>query len=287
MNSAVADIVANWKLPLWLTLSIALTAIVYLLGWFQIRKTRPEQFTVLRLGSFLSGLSVLWMAIGSPMDGFADALLSAHMVEHLLLMSAVPPLLLMGLPVVPLLRGLPSVVRHVMASPLLSLGFLRRLGRWLVTPVVAWMLMNFSLLVWHIPYLYCYALQHEGWHGFEHLCFLGTSMLFWFCVIQPWPASPHQLGWGILIYLVSADVVNTILSGFLSFCGAPIYRYYVERPNSFGISPMDDQVLGAVIMWVIGSLAFLVPAMWITLRLLRPAGLTSEIVVSRSSALNS
>lgn len=84
--------------------------------------------------------------------------------------------------------------------------------------------------------------------------------------------------------MVSADVVNTIFSGILSFSGAPIYHYYVERPNSFGISPIDDQVPGPVNTWVIGSLASLAPAMWITFRLLGPMGLTSEITASHQSA---
>jgi putative membrane protein len=192
------------------------------------------------------------------------------MVEHLLLMSAVPPLLLMGLPVVPLLRGVPDVVLHYVAGPLLRITLLRRLGRWLVTPLVAWLAMNVTFLLWHVPGPYDFALEHEGWHVVEHLCFLGTSILFWWCILRPWPASMHRRNWGILIYLISADVVNTLLSAFLSFCGRPVYGYYVEHPNAFHIAPLEDQVLGAVIMWVIGSLAFLIPAMLITVQLLRP-----------------
>ncbi|MGH9594964.1 MAG: cytochrome c oxidase assembly protein, partial [Bryobacteraceae bacterium] len=93
---------------MWPILAIAVTALLYVRGWFRIRKTRPIQFTGWRLISFLLGLAILWLAISPPMDGLADVLLSAHMVEHLLLMSAVPPLLLLGLPVVPLLRGMPA-----------------------------------------------------------------------------------------------------------------------------------------------------------------------------------
>lgn len=274
MNDAVRDIFAEWTLPIGLTLSIALTAFLYMRGWSKIRKTRPEQFTGLRLTSFLSGLGILWLAIGSPMDGFADALLSAHMVEHLLLMSAVPPLLLMGLPVVPLLRGLPKWTLRLMAGPLLRLGSLRRIGHWLVTPVVAWLAMNLTFLAWHIPGPYSFALEHEGWHAVEHLCFLGTSILFWWCILRPWPSSAHRMSWGILIYLVSADVVNTILSAFLSFYGKPVYSFYVHNPNPFHVSTLDDQILGATIMWVLGSLAYLVPAVWITFQLLRPTRLS-------------
>ena len=86
----------EWSLPPWLTLSVILIAAVYVKGWVAIRKTRKAQVTVSRLSRFFLGLAVLWLAIASPLDGFADVALSAHMLQHLLLMSAVPPLVLLG-----------------------------------------------------------------------------------------------------------------------------------------------------------------------------------------------
>jgi len=267
MSDAVHDILADWSLPIWLTLSIVVTAAIYLRGWLAIRKTRPLQFSGLRMASFFAGLAVLWLAIGSPMDGFADALLSAHMVEHLLLMSVVPPLLLWGLPVVPLLRGSPLFLRRSILGPLLRASWMRRFVHWLTTPLVAWLAMNGAFLAWHVPRAYDFALEHENWHAVEHLCFLFSSTLFWGCIVQPWPARKHRLGWGILLYLVSADIVNTMLSAFLAFCGRPVYTYYIDHANPFKASLLDDQMLGAVIMWVFGSLVFLLPAMMLTLRL--------------------
>jgi putative membrane protein len=270
MPGAVQGIFADWRLPIWLTVSIVLTALVYVRGWVAIRRTRRAQFTDMRLASFLGGLVVLWLAIGSPMDGFADALLSAHMVEHLLLMSFVPPLLLWGLPVVPLLRGLPKWMLRYVAGPIIRMPLLNRLGHWLVTPVVAWLAMNVSFLAWHVPAAYDFALEHEGWHDVEHLCFLFTSLLFWWCILRPWPAGRGRQGWGMLVFLVGADIVNTMLSAFLAFCGRPVYVYYLDHPNPFQVAALDDQVLGAVIMWVIGSFAFLATAILITLRLAGP-----------------
>jgi putative membrane protein len=267
MPDPVQNILADWSLPVWLTFSIVVAAAIYLRGWLAIRKTRRAQFTGLRLAYFFTGLAVLWLAIGSPMDGFADALLSAHMVEHLLLMSVVPPLLLLGLPVVPLLRGLPSSLVRFVIAPLLRKSALRRFAHWLVTPVVAWLAMNAAFLGWHVPAAYDFALEHENWHAVEHLCFLLSSLLFWWCIVLPWPAQKHRLGWGILLYLVSADIVNTMLSAFLAFCGRPIYAYYLYHANPFQVSPVEDQMLGAVIMWVLGSLVFLLPAMFLTMRL--------------------
>ncbi len=246
-----------------------LSAAVYIRGWFAIRRTRPRQFPGWRLAVFLLGLATLWLAIGSPMDGFADVLLSAHMVEHLLLMSFVPPLLLLGAPQVPLLRGLPHAVTARALGPLFRLKALRELGRFLTSPLVAWLTMNLIFLGWHMPSAYDFALEHERWHDFEHICFLFSSILFWWPLIRPWPTKARYPGWTMIPYLVGADIVNTALSAFLAFCDRPVYSYYLREPNPFHIAPMADQVAGAVIMWVVGSAVFLVPAVFVTLRLLQ------------------
>jgi cytochrome c oxidase assembly factor CtaG len=271
MPDAAREIFADWSLPIWLTLSILITAAIYIRGWQAIRKTRRAQFSDLRLASFLSGLTLLWIATASPLDGFADTLLTVHMVEHLLLMSAIPMLLLYALPVVPLLRGLPEPIRRWIANPLIRMLPLRRFADWLVTPAIAWLAMNLGYLGWHIPAAYDLALENEAWHGVEHLCFLITSLLFWWTILRPWPAPKQRNRWGALLYLALADIVMTMLSGFLTFCDRPAYPYYVAHPNPFGIPVLTDQILGAVIMWVLGSFAFLIPAMGITIQLLSPS----------------
>jgi cytochrome c oxidase assembly factor CtaG len=268
MPPAFQAIFDEWSPPIFLTTMLVLSAVVYVRGWFAIRRTQPERFTEWRLAAFLLGLATIWLAIGSPMDGFADALLSAHMVEHLLLMSFAPPLLLLGYPQVPLLRGLPRVVTVRMLGPLFRWRAPRTLSRFLTTPVVAWLAMNLIFLGWHVPAAYDFALEHEGWHDFEHICFVSTSILFWWPLIRPWPTSERYPGWYMIPYLVGADIVNTALSAFLAFCDRPVYAYYLTQPNNFQISPAADQVVGAVIMWVLGSLVFLIPAVFVTMRLL-------------------
>jgi putative membrane protein len=269
MPPAYRVIFDEWSPPIILTGTLIAIGLIYTRGWFAIRETRPIQFPLWRLGVFLVGLVVIWLAIASPLDGFADVLLSAHMVEHLLLMSFAPPLLLLGWPVVPLLRGLPRGVTVQLLGPLIRMKALRDMGHFLITPLVAWLAMNLIFLGWHVPAAYDFALEHEHWHQFEHLCFLGTSILFWRPVIRPWPTSASYSGWFLLLYLVMADIVNTVLSAFLAFCDRPVYPYYLREPNSFHVSPLADQRAGAVVMWVIGSLIFLVPAVVITIRLLQ------------------
>jgi len=267
MPPEYAAVFSDWSPPFFLTAAVLLCAVIYAHGWLALRRTRRAQFTAARLAAFQSGLAVIWIAIASPLDGFADALLSAHMVEHLLLMSFAPPLLLLGAPQVPLLRGLPRIVTVRVLGPLLRSRALRALGRFLVMPVVAWLAMNLFFLGWHVPAAYDFALEHERWHDFEHICFLGSSILFWWPLIRPWPAHSRPLAWFVVPYLVGADVVNTVLSAMLAFCDRPVYAYYVNQPSAFHISPIADQVAGAVIMWVVGSSIFLIPAVAITFRL--------------------
>jgi putative membrane protein len=270
MPDAARAIFADYSLPIPQTLAIALTAAIYLRGWLLIRRTRPTQFTDVRLASFLSGLTLLWIATASPLDGFADTLLTVHMVEHLLLMSAIPMLLLYGLPVVPLLRGLPAPFTRTILGPLLRLRALRSFAHWLVSPAIAWLAMNVAYLAWHVPAAYDLALENETIHAAEHLTFLITSLLFWWVIFRPWPAARRPNDWAILLYLALADIVMTMLSGFLTFCDRPVYPFYLAHPNPFGLPVLEDQVLGAVLMWVLGSFAYLVPAMIITVRLLSP-----------------
>ena len=281
MPDPVRDIFRDWTLPIGFTVSLLVTSAIYLRGWLTLRRTRPEQFTDMRLLSFISGILILWLAVASPMDGFADALLSAHMIEHLLIMSVVPPLILYGLPTVPLLRGLTSPVMRWIVAPLIRRSALRRFASWLVKPTVAWLAMNLAFVAWHIPAAYDFALDNETWHAVEHLCFLATSLLFWWCVIRPWPAHAQQRNWGILLYLVGADLVNTLVSASIAFSDRPVYQYYVRNPNPFGVSLVQDQVLGAAIMWVLGSLVFLTPTMILTFQLLSPRPHTPSHVGAR------
>jgi len=186
------------------------------------------------------------------------------------LMSVVPLLIVLGAPVVPLLRGLPRWAVKTVLRPFFVSPFLRRVGRFLIAPIVAWLAMNLVLLIWHVPAAYDYALQHEYCHDFEHVCFLATSLVFWWVIVHPWPSQIQTSRWVLLLYLMSADIVNTALSAVLAFCDKPVYSFYITGPNPFHVSPLSDQVLGAVIMWVIGSFAFLIPAILITIQLLAP-----------------
>lgn len=262
------SMLAEWDPPLLITAGCVLSVLMYLRGLRVLRHTRPE-FPVWRAWSFVAGIAVLWISLGSPLEELADTVLTAHMIEHLLLMTVVPPLLLAGWPTVPMLRGIPAGLRRFSVAPLLRWRGLRKAEDLFTTPLFAWLAMSLTLLLWHIPGAYDYALEHEYVHDFEHLCFLSSSLLFWWVLLRPWPSRLPSLGWLALLYLISADFVNTLLSALLAFAGRPVYSYYLQHGNDLGLDPSTDQTVGASIMWVFGSIAFLLPAMVLLARLLQ------------------
>jgi cytochrome c oxidase assembly factor CtaG len=283
MTPEVKALLLDWEIPLWTTVALVLTAAIYLRGWILIRKTRPASFPVWRLVCFLGGIFSLFVATASPLDTLDEKLLSAHMGQHFLFMSVAPPLLLLSAPAVPLLRGLPRIVIRLIFGPILRLLWLRKLGRFLSGLKPAWLAMNIVYIGWHVPEAYELALRSENWHNVEHACFFFTSLLFWLPILRHWPGPRPTLGWMLLPYLLTSDIVNTGLSAFLCFAGRPIYSSYIREINPLGLTPLYDQVAAGAFMWVFGSIVFLIPAIFITLQILSCPNTHSNITVERPS----
>jgi cytochrome c oxidase assembly factor CtaG len=130
--------------------------------------------------------------------------------------------------------------------------------------------------------LYELALHSPGWHAVEHLCFVATALLFWWPVLQPWPSRPQGPRWVLLPYLFLADVQNTILAAFLTFCERVLYPTYATAPRLTALTALDDQAAAGAIMWVLGSVAFLIPAACITIQVLQgPRVAVRPVVPSR------
>jgi len=262
-------LITQWDIPWAVTCALIVTAFIYVRGWNRIRRTRPALFPQWRLLAFLGGILALFVAVASPLDTFSDSLLFMHMAQHFVLMSVAPPLIVLGAPVVPMLRGLPRwLIRGL--RPLFARGILHGIGRFLTLPRVAWLAMNIAYVGWHVPRAYEFALSSENVHNCEHACFFFTSLLFWWPVIAPWPFRQNYSRWLLLPYLVLADLVNTGLSAFLCFSGRLIYPSYGAVPRLFGLSALNDQAAAGAFMWVAGSTVFLVPAMGIVLQELSP-----------------
>ena len=203
-------------------------------------------------------------------DAFDSLYLSAHMTQHLLLMMVAPPLILLSHPTVPLLRGLPKAFVKEGLAPFLSWPVLKKIAGALVYPPVAWGAFAFSTIFWHLPQFYELALHSPAWHGIQHACFFWTGILFWWPVLQPTPGKPRWPVWTKIPYLLFADLLNTGISAFFVFSGRLLYPSYgLVRAGNFGA--IDDQTVAGLIMWVPGSIIYLVPTFILAMRLLSPA----------------
>lgn len=183
-------------LPVTLASALAVAALVYCRGWFRLRRFVPEVMSPWRPSAFFGGLVALWVAVGSPLAALDEELLSVHMVQHLLLSAGAAPLILLGAPALPLLRGLPAgFVSHGLA-PLLRWSPVRGLARVLGQPAVCWSVAMVVFIGWHSPAMFELGLRSEPWHAVEHASFFVSGLLFWWPVVQPWPSTgPGRGGW--------------------------------------------------------------------------------------------
>ncbi len=286
MGPTAQAILASWTVDPWVVIALAGAAALYGRGWWALHRQMPERFPRWRLAAFGAGLATLFVAVASPLDAFAGLLLSVHMAQHLLLMLVAPPLLLLGAPLVPLLRGLPPRVAKDGLGPFLAWPALRRATSALLHPLLCWWALVVATWAWHLPAVYQLALRDPFWHEVEHATFLAAALLFWWPVVHPWPSRARWPRWAIPLYLLLADVQNTAFAALLAFSERLLYPVYASVPRLGGRSALDDQVLAGAIMWVPGSLALLVPAAVITLRLLspRPAPVARRIAPRASRA---
>jgi cytochrome c oxidase assembly factor CtaG len=268
MSDAVQNVLASWTVPIPLTLATILTAIFYLRGWRHLRLAAANAIPAWRAFSFVVGVFLIWLAVGSPLALWDEKLLTAHMVQHLLLMTFAPALILMGAPVMPMLHGLPPQFVQSVVGPVFRWARLQSLGRLLSQPAVCWLAATATLVGWHTPAAFNLALQSEWWHVFEHSSFLAAGLLFWWPVIQPWPSVPVWPRWSILLYLFSATLPCDILSAYLTFCDRVVYAAYLGSPRLFGLSALEDQECAGALMWTCVTLIYLIPAVEITMSLL-------------------
>jgi cytochrome c oxidase assembly factor CtaG/ferredoxin len=267
VDSLANAALTSWTLNAPALATLLLAALIYVRGWLRGRQLLRSPADGERLTAYLLGLLVIFVATESPLDAFDHFYLSAHMTQHLLLMMFAPPLVLLGQPTLPLLRGLPKRFVKEGLGPFLSWPVLKTVSSTLVSPPVAWSAFAFSTIFWHLPRLYELALRSPFWHGMQHGSFFWTGVLFWWPIIQPTPAKPKWPMWTKIPYLLFADILNTAISAFFVFSGRLLYpSYALARASSF--RPQDDQTVAGLIMWVPGSLVYLIPAFILAMRLL-------------------
>jgi cytochrome c oxidase assembly factor CtaG len=249
---------------------LAVAALVYFRGWLRLRQLLPQITSRWWPCAFLGGLLTLWVAVGSPLAAFGHALLSAHMVQHILLSAVAAPLILLGAPALPLLHGVPRrFVSHAL-GPLLRSSRVTAPARVLGHPAVCWSVAIVVFLGWHMPSVFQLALRSERWHAIEHASFLGSGLLFWWPVVQPWPSAAKWPRWSVPLYLFLATLPCDALSAFLAFSDRVVYPAYITAPRHFGLSVLQDQECAGALMWLCVTIAYVIPAAVITTKVLSP-----------------
>jgi putative membrane protein len=239
---------------------LAYVTVAGLLYWLGGRSRRSGA-EPLRTAAFIGGLATIVLALDSPIDGAADKLFWVHMLQHVLLLTVAPPLILLGRPWPRMWRALPLGFRTRVGRGLAKARFAAPL-RGLARPVPAWILFNGCIVAWHLPGLYNATLTSDPIHQLEHATFFFTGLLFWARVIDPGPLRP-RLEWPIRIaYVAGAMIVGFGLALTLVLAPEPLYAHYaalVHRPG--GLTALDDQQIAGGMMWVPGSISYTVAAL--------------------------
>jgi putative membrane protein len=197
--------------------------------------------------SFFAGLAVLLGSLTGPVHDLSDYyLFSAHMVQHLLLVFAMPPLLLYGTP-------------GWMLSPLLRHPLVQGLGRRVTRPSGAFATFNLVLVAWHLPPLYNLAMEHHGVHIVQHLMIMVVAVILWWPVLSPSPELPRAPYPVQMLYLFVVGLPMVVVAIFITMAESVLYPYYVAAPRVWEpLTPHIDQHLGGLIMWIPGGLVFLI-----------------------------
>jgi putative membrane protein len=258
-----------WHFPLPLTLAFVFTAWVYFRGWLSLRSPSFNGIQTWHAISFLLGLSLIWVAVASPIVSWDAELLTIHMVQHLLLMTFAAPLIVLGAPGRPFLLGLPSSFMYAFVHPALRRP-VQRIGRALGRPAVCWCAATATLVGWHIPAAFTLAMQSHIWHAVELASFFVTGLLFWWPVVRSWRGASKPEGWSIVVYLFLATLPCDILSAFLVFSERVMYPVYLSMPRHSSLSVLEDQQLAGALMWTTVTIVYLVAGAILSTRLLSP-----------------
>jgi putative membrane protein len=271
----------GWPVPPFVLLGCLVAEVLYFRGWQVLVKAEQRKSsratTSLEVSAsgefqwdswlwrgfyFLGAIFIILLGDAAPIDILSGRFFWVHMIQHLLLLVVMAPLLVAAAPFKPLWLGLPGWARQVLKAPakLKAARFFYQIVHWLRQPAVSCVLLILGTWVWHWPALYDLALTNEVIHDWcEHLTFLAVSVLFWTQVIPSPPLRPHLGYIGQMLCVGVAIAQNVVLAVLLGFAPAPLYAPYAHLAAATGgFTALQDQQLGAGIMWTFGDLPFVV-----------------------------
>jgi len=237
-----------------LACSLAAILVVYMIGVAQVwanagtgRGVRTREAV-----AFGAGWLALALALSPPLDEWSEHWIAAHMIQHELLMVVAAPLMAVGAPLLAAAFALPLSARRRALTAFETQTF-RSTWAWLTAPLVVFLMHALALWLWHLPALYDLALAHENVHVIQHLCFLGTAGLFWWGLVH---GRYGRGGYGVaVIYVFATTVHSGVLGALLTFSRRIWYEPYIAN-HPAGLTPLEDQQLAGLLMWVPAGLVF-------------------------------
>lgn len=268
------DVWMAWEVDPLMLGAVAVATLAYGRGLKRLRRRDG------RARFFGAGMVVLLVAVGSPLEGMAGSLASAHMVQHMLLVVVAAPLLAWSRPLATIVHGSPVSWRK-------ATGSWRRRRRltparmdWLAHPVLAWLSLAGSLWLWHSSFMYDLALRSEAVHALEHALFLLSAVWFWSAVLKGLWSPRHSVGPAILL-LFTMGVQGVLLSAMLTFSEYPWYEAYAGTAPLWGMTALEDQHLAGLIMWIPGGLVYTGSALAVLVRWIGDTGDAAEAEFGR------
>jgi putative membrane protein len=248
---------ANWVYTPEIALPILFTVVIYFRGRAK-RRDHDRPIPTLQTVLFLSGIISFVIALQSPLEPLSDHFLFMHQIEHMLIRSVAPLLIILSMPLAPLIQGLPSIIRHYVLVPLVRNPLLKGLYLFLGHPVIASVVFVATLLIWQLPNLHDQAVFDRPLHDTMHITMILSGFFFWWLICDPRQKSA-RLSYGMrLIILWAVTVPNTIIGAIITLSHQQIYKAYDVLHGDWNIALMLDQQLGGIIIWgPDGMVAFL------------------------------
>lgn len=265
------ELARAWEFDPFVIIPLTASAVLYAIGTRRMWQSAGRGHGIRQrdVWCFALGWWSLVIALVSPLHPWGTALFSAHMSQHEILMLVSAPLLVMGRPIVAFLKAMPP-----------SWG--RRLSTWsgtrawswtwqlLTNAFVAWLIHAATLWIWHLPALFDAANRNEAVHAFQHISFLGSALLFWWALIQA-PRRVTGFGLGVL-YMLTTAIHSGLLGALITFASSVWYPSYLTTTQSWGLTPLEDQQLGGLIMWIPACTVYIVAGLMLLVAWMEASG---------------
>ena len=228
--------------------ALLVSAALYVIGARELRR-RSHPVQHIRIVAFSAGWSALAVALLSPLDGWGEQVFWMHMVQHEVLMLLAAPLVVASRPLAAFAAAVPGLWRRVSGWP----------GAWcfVTSLLAAWVLHALAIWIWHVPRLFDASVTNTWIHAAQHASFLFSALIFWYALTI---AQQRAIA---IVYLLTTAIHTGVLGALITFAPVPLYRTYAETTASWGLTPLEDQQLGGLIMWVPAGLVFVLVGLFL------------------------